>query len=155
MLKTFLFSLVLLSTSVWGGGIVLQDQNSTDPVYHLPLKEYPKWLAEAKLEDGKTVQFASVKSMMQVYRHQEYYLKRKLLSAPIQAIYVQDYLNGERVEAQKAVYLFGSRVVGPHGDDLIPFASQKNAELFKMKNGGTKLLPFEKLSPGLIRYLDM
>jgi len=155
MIKRFLLSCLLFSALAWSGGIVLQDQNASDPIYRLPLKQYPKWLCEARLKDGKTVQFVSVKAMMQVFQHQDYFLKRKLLSAPVEALYVQDYISGERVDASKAVYLFGSRVVGPHGDDLVPFSSEEKAKLFKMKNGGTKILPYERLSEGLIRYLDM
>ncbi|OQX72822.1 MAG: hypothetical protein B6D59_07460 [Campylobacteraceae bacterium 4484_4] len=135
--------------------IKLIDQNATDPIYQLPLKKYPHWLCEAELKNGKKVQFVSVKSMMQVYQHQEYFKKHKLLDADIDKIYVQDFLNGKKVDAKKAFYVFGSRIVGPHGDDLIPFASQESAKLFMLKNGGTKILPFAKLSKGLIRYLDM
>lgn len=151
-----LFLLIFISSAfLFAGDIKLMDQNASDPVYQLPLKKYPKWICEAKLKDGKTVQFVSVKSMMQVYQHQDYFKKHKLLDSDIDSIYVQDYLNGEKLDAKKALYLFGSRVTGPHGDDLIPFSSEESAKLFMMKNGGTKILPFDKLNKGLIRYLDM
>jgi len=126
-----------------------------DIVYNLDLKKYPKFLCEAKLKNGKIIKFPSVKAMMQVYFHQDYFLKHKLIDAKIDKMYVQDYLDGTKIEAQKALYMFGSRLIGPHGDDLIPLKNHQNAELFKLKYGGTKLLPFNKLSQGLIRYLDM
>jgi len=126
-----------------------------DMVYNLDLKKYPKFLCEAKLKNGKVVQFVSVKAMMQVYFHQDYFKKRKLLEANIDKMYVKDYLDGTKIEASKALYMFGSRLVGPHGDDLIPLKNQESAKLFKIKYGGTKLLPFSKISVGLIRYLDM
>ena len=135
--------------------ILLLEQNATDPVYQLPLNKYAKWLCEAELKNKQKVQFVSVKSMMQAYQHQEYFIRHGLLKTGIKKIYVQDFLSGKRVDATKAVYVFGSRISGPHGDDLIPFASEENAKLFMMKHGGTKILPFEKLSKGLIRYLDM
>lgn len=154
-MKKFILIVLCFSTIAFGGEIKLLDQNASDPSYKLPLKEYPKWLCEAKLKNGKTLQFVSVKSMMQVYQHQDFFKKNKLLEDDIDAIYVQDFISGNKVDATKAVYLFGSRIVGPHGDDLIPFASAENAKLFMMKNSGTKILPFDKLSKGLIRYLDM
>jgi len=126
-----------------------------DPVYSISLKKYPKWHAKATLKNGHTADFISVKSMMLVYLHQDYFLKRGLLEDKIDKIYVKDYLSGKEVEAKDAVYVFGSRVVGPHGDDLIPFATEANAKLFMMKNGGTKLLPYTKITKGLLRYLDM
>ena len=150
-----LLLIVLLFSGAFAGEIKLIDQNATDPVYVLPLKKYPKWLCEAELKNGKKIQFVSVKSMMQVYQHQDYFQRHKFMDDNISKIYVQDYISGRKVEAPNAVYLFGSRIVGPHGDDLIPFENEENAKLFMMKNGGTKILPFGRLSKGLIRYLDM
>ena len=154
-MKRLLLLFLLFSGLVLAGEIKLLDQNATDLAYQIPLKKYPKWLCEATLKNGKIVQFVSVKSMMQIYQHQDYFKKRKVLDAEIDKIYVQDFISGKKVDATKAVYLFGSRMVGPHGDDLIPFSSEENAKLFMMKNGGTKILPYAKLTKGLIRYLDM
>ncbi len=148
-------SLLLVISFVGAAEIKIQDQNETDAIYLLPLKKYPKWLCEATLKNAKSVRFASVKSLMTVYLHQDYFKKHKLLEDSIDKIYVQDYINGRKIEAKNAFYLFGSRVIGPHGDDLIPFETKKNAELFMLKNGGTKILRFNKLTAGLIRYLDM
>ncbi|WP_294951827.1 nitrous oxide reductase accessory protein NosL [Sulfurovum sp.] len=146
---------ILFAQAPFSGKIILLDQNATDPVYILPLKKYDKWLCEAELKNKKKIQFVSVKSMMQVAQHEPYFKKHGLLSAGIDKLYVQDFNTGRRIDATKAVYVFGSRITGPHGDDLIPFESETNAKLFMMKNGGTKILPFTKLSKGLIRYLDM
>jgi len=136
-------------------GKITQLQQKLDPVYGIPLDKYPKWHCEATLKNGHKATFISVKSMMQVYLHQDYFIKRNLLEDTINKIYIKDYLSGEKVDAKQAVYVFGSRIVGPHGDDLIPFASESNAKLFMMKNGGTKLLPYAKITTGLLRYLDM
>jgi nitrous oxide reductase accessory protein NosL len=78
-----------------------------------------------------------------------------MMESPIKTLYVQDFMNGEKIDATRAVYVFGSKIVGPHGDDLIPLTSEERAKLFMMKNGGTKILPYQKLNKGLIRYLDM
>ena len=150
-----LLILTLLTHGLLAGEITLTDQNATDAVYVLPLKKYPKWLTQAELENGKKVQFVSVKSLMTVYQHQEYFKKHKFIDANITKISVQDFTSGRRVDAKNAVYLFGSHVVGPHGDDLIPFENIDNAKLFMLKNGGTKILKFDRLTKGLIRYLDM
>ena len=154
MKKMILFLMISLSPLL-ARDIVATDANATDLVYMLPLKEFPKWICEAELKNGKKVQFASVKSMMQLFFHQEYFKKRKLVDDVVKTIYVQDFISGRKIEASKAVYLFGSRMIGPHGDDLIPFESEDNAKLFMLKNGGTKILPYKKLSKGLIKYLDM
>jgi len=57
----------------------------------------------------------------------------------IQTLYVHDYLTGEKLEASKAVYVFGSRIIGPHGDDLIPVADETKAKIrFSPINGSIK-----------------
>ena len=136
-------------------GKITQLQQKLDPMFDIPLDKYPKWHCEAVLKNGHKATFISVKSMMQVFLHQDYFLKRGLLEDHIDKIYIKDYLTGEQANAKQAVYVFGSRIIGPHGDDLIPFASEANAKLFMMKNGGTKLLPYAKITAGLLRYLDM
>ena len=154
-MKRIVLVIMLICAVLYGGEIKLLENNATDPIYLLPLKKYPKWICEAEQKSGKRIFFSSVKSMMSVYLHQPYFIRHKVLDSNITKLYVQDYINGKRVDATKAKYLFGSRVVGPHGDDLIPFESVSNAKLFMLKNGGTKILPFSKISKGLIRYLDM
>ena len=154
-MKKILLILFITFLSLNAEGIKLIDQNATDPVYLVPLKKSPKWLCEATLKNGKKIQFASVKSMMQVFYHQDYFKRHKFIDSDIKEMFVQDYLNGRKVNAKKAFYLFGSRIIGPHGDDLIPFETLQNAELFKLKNGGTRIMPYTKISKGLIRYLDM
>ena len=129
--------------------------NDLDMVYSLSLKKYPKFICEGVLKSGKVIKFVSVKAMMQVFQHQEYFKKHKFITENIDKLYVYDYLDGTKIEANKALYMFGSRLTGPHGDDLIPLKSEANAKIFKLKYGGTKLLPYEKLTKGLIRYLDM
>jgi len=154
-MKKIILALMVFASFTVAEEIKLLDNNASDPVYILPLKKYPKWLAEVKLESGKSVQFVSVKSMFTVYFHQPYFIKHKFLDSKIKELYVQDYLTGKKVNAKDAKYIFGSRIVGPHGDDLIPFANDTNAKLFMLKNGGTKILPYNKISKGLIKYLDM
>jgi len=154
-LKKIFLIVFLLIVSLFGSGIKLLDEKAVDIVYNMPLKKYQNFLCEAKLENGKTIQFVSVKSMLQVYFHQEYFLKHKLIDAKIKEMYIQDYLNKTKKNAKKAIYVFGSRVVGPHGDDLIPFKDRYSADIFKMKYGGTRIMPFESISLGLIKYLDM
>jgi nitrous oxide reductase accessory protein NosL len=136
-------------------GKIMQLEKKLDPVYAIAMDKYPKWHCTALLKNGKKAVFISVKSMMQAFFHQPYFLKHKLLDAKIDKMYVKDFLTQKEVDATKALYVFGSRKTGPHGDDLIPFATEANAKLFMMKYGGSKILPFSKLSVGLIRYLDM
>lgn len=150
-----LFASFVFAEAPFSGKILELEQKHLDPVYELPIDKDSKFLCEASLKNGKSAYFVSVKSMMQVYQHQDYFKKHKLLEDTISTMYVYDYISGNKIDATKAVYLFGSQMTGPHGDDLIPFSSRDNAKLFMLKHGGTKILPYKKLTKGLIRYLDM
>ena len=135
-------------------------QNQRDPVYKLLLKKYPKFEAEMKLKNGKTLRFVSVKALMNFYYHPEKFPGYGVSpdGKEIAGLYVHDYLDGEALPAEKAWYVFGSRLTGPHGDDLIPFGSKTRAELFVKRYGGTRIMDYKELRSkgfGLIKYLDM
>ncbi len=135
-------------------------RSSRDPVYLLEIDKHPKFAAQMELKDGKKIRFASVKSMMNFFYHPEKYPGYGVgpEGKEISKLYVQDYLDGEMIPAEKAWYVFGSRLVGPHGDDLIPLASKTRADLFVQRYGGTKVMDYKELRSkgfGLIKYLDM
>ena len=146
-----MLTVVCASESGWGNS-----PNMLDPFYRIKVDKYPKFQTEIVLKNGRKIRFCCVKSMLAFYfspyRFPEYGVKD---SSEIDTMYVKDYLDGGRIDAKKAWYVFGSRLVGPHGDDLIPFSSKTRAELFVKRYGGTRIMEFEKLSAGLVRYLDM
>ncbi len=133
--------------------------NRFDPVYMIPLDKLPRFTTKMVLKNGKTIRFASVKAMLNFYYHPEKYPVFKVRSRKaVKGMYVQDYLSGEWIPLQKAWYVFGSRLMGPHGDDLIPLSSRIRAELFVKRYGGTKIMSFKEVGQkgyGLVHYLDM
>ena len=130
--------------------------NSVDPVYQLPIGKYPKFSAEMILKNGTPIDFVSVKAMMNFYFHPEKYPEYAVGDrSEIDRMYVKDYLDGKRVRLKNAWFVFGSRIVGPHGDDLIPFSSKTRAEMFVKRYGGSRIMRAEDFTFGLIHYLDM
>lgn len=154
-MKKFILIIALLSFGLIAGQIKLRNEHAIDPVYNLPLKNYKKFICEATLKNGKVIQFVSVKSMMQVFYHQGYFIDHKYIDSNIKNMYVQDFLTGEKLDAKKALYVFGSRIIGPHGDDLVPLKDEASVKIFAIKYKGTKTLPYKKITVGLIKYLDM
>jgi len=136
-----------------------QWQGSLDPVYAIKVDKYPKFSTEMVLKNGKKIRFASVKAMLNFYYHPEKYPLYKVSSRrEVRQMFVKDYLSGERIPLKNAWFVFGSRLMGPHGDDLIPLSSLNRAELFTKRYGGTKILSFKEVAAkgyGLIHYLDM
>jgi len=154
-MKRFILIITLLSFGLFAGKLTLRNEHAIDPVYQLSLKNYKKFICEATLNNGKIIQFVSVKAMMQVFYHQDYFIDHKYMDSNIKKLYVKDFLTGEKLDAKKALYVFGSRVIGPHGDDLIPLKDQASVKIFAIKYKGTKTLPYKKITVGLIKYLDM
>jgi nitrous oxide reductase accessory protein NosL len=160
-MNKILFSILAIFSVISISNCAEQDiwNNGRDPVYLLELDKYPKFRCSAELKNGKKLNFVSVKSMMNFYyQPRKYPLYGVKSSDEISRMFVTDYLDGEQVDASRAWYVFGSRVIGPHGDDLIPLSSETKAKLFTDKYGGTKIMNYETLRKkgfGLIRYLDM
>ena len=135
-------------------------RSKLDPVYLLDVTRHPKFEAEIVLDNGKTLRFCCVKSMMNFFYHPEKYPGHGVgpHGKEIGKLYVRDYLDGMRLPAEKAWYVFGSRIISPHGDDLIPLSSRARAELFVKRYGGTRIMSYEEVRKkgfGLIKYLDM
>lgn len=135
-------------------------QSKLDPVYMLDVDKYPKFEAEILLKNGRTIRFCCVKSMMNFFyrpfKYPGYGVGPR--GQGIDKLYVRDYLDGTRVPAEKAWYVFGSRLAGPHGDDLIPLSSKTRAQLFVKRYGGTRIMSYKEMRKkkfGLIKYLDM
>jgi len=147
-------SLVFLVAGVSAGELKVP-KGVKDPFYGVPVKKYGNLACEIELKNGKKIYFASVKSMMDFYYRPWFYNTYGVKTAKdIKKMLVQDYITGKLIDAHKAHYVFGSRLVGAYGDDVIPFIDKTTIKLFEKRYGGTKVLPFYKLTKGLIKFLD-
>ncbi len=130
-----------------------------DPVYMLDVTKYPKFNAFAELTNGKTVTFCCPKAMFDFYLRPFFYKEYNIKGEKdFKNLYVIDYLTGKKIDAKKALYIFGSKLTGPKGDDLIPVKDQTTSQIFRLKYGGSRVLTFPeviKKGMGLIKFLDM
>ena len=131
------------------------DKNTTCLVRHLPVYKEPKWVAKIETRTGKTVYFCSPKSMFEFYfRPGKWYDVGVRSERDFSKIVVTDFQSLKPIDAEKAFYVYGSSVTSPAGDDLVAFASKKDAEDFSRKNNGKRIMSFEKVSDALIRLLN-
>ena len=154
IVMVLIVSVVVASGTAWG-----DKPNERDPTYQIEVDKYPKFEADMTLKNGKTIRFCCPKSMFHFYfkphHYPEYHVKER---GEIAKMTVKDYLDGTQVDAREAWYVFGSRLVGPHGDDLIPLSSKTRAELFVKRYGGSRIMDFatiEEKGYGLIKFLDL
>jgi nitrous oxide reductase accessory protein NosL len=72
----------------------------------------------------------------------------------VSKILVTDYYSQKAIDGEKAFYVTGSDVLGPMGNELIPFENESDAKTFLADHNGKKIVKFEKISQKEVRSLD-
>lgn len=126
----------------------IKDENTTCVVRFTDtkMKKYSQFAAVIVYKNGKKEFFSSTKYMLRYYYGNE---------KAIEKIYVSDYKTSKIIAPENAYYVFGSRIMGAGGDDLIVFANETDAKEFSTKNSGKRILRFKEISKRLIELLDM
>ncbi len=130
-------------------------KNAKCPVCGMFAYKYPRWAStmEATFHGKKEkFYFDGVKDLMKFYfmpdAWGEYYHLRNI------KIFVTDYYHQKTIDGEKAFYVFGSDVLGPMGNELIPFENEKDAKAFSKDHFGKKIIPFDKLTQQMVFGLD-
>lgn len=124
-------------------------------VRNFKVYEEPKWVSKIELSDGKEVYFSSPKAMFEFY-----FLPGKWYDLGVKSekdmkeILVTDFSNMQIVKAKSSFFVYGSNVTSPGGDDLVPFASYKEAQKFAKEHNGKRILSFQEVSDALIKLLN-
>ncbi|MCH9813092.1 MAG: nitrous oxide reductase accessory protein NosL [Epsilonproteobacteria bacterium] len=148
---------VLFAIGLSADGMVA-DKRERDLVCGLQPYKNPRWMSEIELINEKKIHFVSVKCMMLFYYKNSKWDDLEIQAGtkePIKALRVQDYLSLKIVDAKEAFYVYGSRIVGPKGDDVIPFETREDAQHFIDKNGGTKILTWKDFKLNLFDLLNL
>ena len=123
------------------------------PVCGMLVSKYPNWVAVVTWKDGHAHFFDGAKDMFKFLQDLPKYAPGHR-PEEINGIYVTDFYNLERIDARKALFVFGSDVLGPMGHELIPLASQADANDFMKDHKGKKILPFDRVTPDIPLLLD-
>ena len=108
--------------------------------------KYPKWAVEVK--DGDHAHyFDGVKDMM------DYLFNDSHVDVKTATIRVSDFNSGKAIDGKNAFYVIGSKVYGPMGEELIPFASQADAMDFKKENKGKNILKFDEITKDTLKQM--
>ncbi len=164
-MKKFVYGLlisVMFLTNIYGDGIVA-DKNETDLICGMKPYKYPRWMSEIELINGKKLHFSSVKCMMLFYYKNDKWndlgvkdpKDKKNRDENIKVLRVQDYGNLKVIDAKKAFYVYGSHLMSPKGDDLVPFQYEKDAQNFMKENGGHKVLTWKHFKLNLFDLLNL
>ncbi|MBF0553997.1 MAG: nitrous oxide reductase accessory protein NosL [Nitrospirae bacterium] len=104
---------------------------------------HSKWLSQIIFKDGTTTFFDGPKDMFKFYFDVPKYSPNKI-QAGIEDIYVTEYYTAKPVKAQGVLYVVGSDVMGPMGDEFVPVALDK-ANNFMVDHKGQKSLKFDEI----------
>ena len=110
--------------------------------------KYDPWITQIHAAGEAAVMFDGVKDMMAYYFNPTAYNGKGDMSTA--EIWVKDYYTLEYLDGRKAFYVVGSDVMGPMGEELVPFSSRAAAENFLADHQGRQLLEFTEIERELI-----
>jgi len=146
--------ILLLTVSLcWAGPPSKPGPRDKCPVCGMFVAKYPDFIAQVIFQDGAVFHFDGVKDLMKFhFRLDRYSPGRK--QADVAAVWVTDYYRMSLIDGRKAHYVIGSDVYGPMGKELIPFERKAEAEEFLKDHRGERIIPFDGITPDLIKGLD-
>jgi nitrous oxide reductase accessory protein NosL len=115
----------------------------------------PKWIAKVVTLQDKSVYLSSPKSMFEYIQNAQKWPELGALNEnDMKSIEVTDFNTLNAIDAKTAYYVYGSNQTSPGGDDLVPFATQSDAEAYMKSNNGKRILRFSEIKNSLIRLLN-
>ena len=131
------------------------DKNTTGLVRHMKVYKEPRWVAKITLTNGKKVFFISPKSMIEFYLQPGKWFEVGVKSeGDFKQILVTDFKTMEPINARGAWYVYGSNIISPAGDDLVPFGNYEDAKAFSARQNGKRIFAFAEISDALIRLIN-
>ncbi len=109
------------------------------------VEKYPNWIEKAVVAGGKdTLYFDGPRCMFKI-----------LLESPkeAQTVLVKDYYSLKYIDGRSAFYVTGSDILGPMGNELIPFESEQAAKDFLNEHKGKNIVRFEEVDMKLVMKL--
>jgi nitrous oxide reductase accessory protein NosL len=137
---------------------VVVNKDEKCPVCGMFTYKYPKWAAQIFYKNGSEKQhysFDGVKDLMKFYFNANAWGKYdNAKKENIEHILVTDYYTQKAIDGTKAFYVIGSDVLGPMGNELIPFTKESDAKTFLHDHHGKSIVSFDKITKEDVLKLD-
>ncbi|MCB1769936.1 MAG: nitrous oxide reductase accessory protein NosL [Candidatus Competibacteraceae bacterium] len=149
-----LLTLSLLSPA-WSESLELLSPSPKDtcPVCGMFVALYPDWVATALYKDGHVHYFDGAKDLFKYLLNLPKYAPNHQIT-DIAALGVTEYYGLIRIDARTAWYVIGSDTLGPMGHELVPLATQAEAEEFLKDHQGQRIVRFDDVTLELLENLD-
>ena len=112
---------------------------------------YPRWQAQIVFKDGSMRPFDGCKCMFNFMSSMDQYDKAHS-SDDVAVMWVKDFNNGKWIDGTEAYFVVGSKMMGPMGKELIPFADQATAMKFHQEQGGNMMM-YAEITPEVLKSL--
>ena len=152
LIPVLLFALVLPASGA-NQPLPAPGPKDTCPVCGMFVALYPDWVATALYQDGHAHHFDGAKDLFKYLLNMPKYAPGHT-QADIATIGVTEYYGVTKIDARTAWYVVGSDVLGPMGHELVPLASQAEAEEFLKDHKGRRIVRFDAVTPTLLEQLD-
>jgi copper chaperone NosL len=149
-------ALLMLGLSLaWSEGPQLPTPGPKDtcPVCGMFVALYPDWVATVLYKDGHAHHFDGPKDLFKYLLNMPKYAPGHTRT-DIAAIGVTHYYSVTKIDAHTAWYVVGSDVLGPMGHELVPLATQAEADEFLRDHKGKRIVRFDEVTPALLENLD-
>jgi len=145
--------IVLLFISIIGLSAQAEPVDPVSPdqrcaVCGMLVAKYNPWITQLHAPGEKPVMFDGVKDMMAYYFDPAAYDGDGDMEAA--EIWVKDYYTLNYIDGRQALYVVGSDVMGPMGEELVPFKSREAADNFKKDHKAEQILQFAEIKRDMI-----
>lgn len=123
------------------------------PVCGMFPAKYPDWVATILWDDGDAVHFDGAKDFFKYLAELDKYAPGRTRDQ-IAGMGVTEYYGLALIDARAALYALGSDVYGPMGHELVPLATEPDAEDYMRDHAGKRLVSFDAVTPEMLAGLD-
>jgi len=113
--------------------------------------KYPGWVGVIRFKSGAPAYADGPKDLFRCLQDLRKYAPGR---GEVLSIQVKDYYHLGEIDARKAFYVIGSDVLGPMGQELVPFATDGDAQAFLQDHHGKRKLRFTEITPELLKALE-
>jgi nitrous oxide reductase accessory protein NosL len=103
---------------------------------------YPQWTAALEVKDGRRFYFDGPKDLFVCLFDLPAYLPG-VTAEQITGVYVTEYYSATLRLATEVIFVTGSDVLGPMGQELVPVLGREAAETFRHDHAGKALMRFD------------
>lgn len=140
------------TSSGWAGAKPLPPKGNC-AVCGMYVANFPDWAAAVVFKDGTQAWFDGPKDLFNYLLDLKHYAAKRR-EADIETILVKDYYALKHIDARKAFFVLRSDVLGPMGQELVPFATEADAKGFLKDHRGQRILRFPEVTQAALKSLD-